>query len=127
MNKLKDIAPQELILGALSTIIFLNPWLSILTSLLWGLGGSYAKGIRRFGVPIAVGVFTGSWLALLGVPITMLGDGFPDRRPTTQDEGSWLGRQVEKFLPDDRIGGIVTKCIPVILLQVVWVLVLYGL
>ena len=124
MNKLKDISKQELILGFLSTIIFGNLILSILTSLLWGLGGTFKKSIRRLGVPIAVTIVTLNPLSICGIFPLFLGDGFPDRRPTTSDEGSWLGRQVEKIIPDEYWGGIITKCIPVVLLQFIWLLII---
>lgn len=125
MNRL---SPQEIVLGFLSTILlttklsWLGLGLSLITATLWVLGGSYKKSIRRFGVPLAVSLFTGVWWCMLGfIPLT-LGDGFPDRRPTTADEGSALGRFVERYISsDDSIGGLITKLIPVVLLQLCWI------
>jgi hypothetical protein len=120
------ISKQELIIGFLSTCIFGTIWLPILTSMLWGLGGTVKKSIRRFGVPIAVLLFTHNPLSLCGIFPLFLGDGFPDHRESTKDEGSWLGRQVEKILPDEYVGGLTTKLIPVLLLQIVWLLIIGG-
>ena len=124
MNRL---SMQEIVLGFLSTIIltiklgWLGIALSAITAVLWVLGGSFKKSIRRIGVPLAVSLFTGVWWSMLGfLPLT-LGDGFPDRRPTTADEGSSLGRLVEKYISsEDSIGGLITKLIPVLLLQLFW-------
>ena len=125
MNKL---SPQEIILGFLSTIIltiklgWLGIVLSLITAALWVAGGTFNKAIRRFGVPIAVSLFTGIWWCVLGFVVLTIGDGFPDRRPTTTDEGSALGRFVEKYISaDDTIGGLITKLIPVLLLQLFWI------
>lgn len=125
MNKLKDISKQELVLGALSTAIFLNPWLAIITAVLWACGGTFSKGIRRFGVPIAVSLFMQNPWFMLGAFPLLCGDGFPDFRPTTKDEGSDIGKWVYwNITMDEYWGGIITKCIPVVLLQLIWLLIL---
>lgn len=93
------------------------------------LGGTIRKIIRRYGVPLLVGVVScfmlKSQLPILSIPIAILvlhiGDGFPDHRPTTRDEGSALGRFVEKFIPDMEVGGIVTKLLVVAILQFAWI------
>ena len=127
MNRLSK---QEFILGFFSTILLtfkLGWWgllLACITSVLWPLGGTYWKPIRRCGVPLAVLLFTQNWWCLLGFFPLLIGDGFPDHRTTTKDEGSWLGRQVEKVWPDDKVSGILTKVLVVIILQAAWLPIL---
>lgn len=131
MNKL---APIEFVRGfvAVLPICFKVGWIGVsiagLSGLLYCLGGTYSKLIRRLGIPVSIVLymvilgFWYNWLLLtipIGFGILSLGDGFPDHRPTTLDEGSWLGRLVEKVLdgvPDD-IGGEITKWIIVLLFQ----------
>ena len=129
MNRL---SVQEIILGFLSTLIltiklgWLGIALSAITAVLWVLGGTFKKSIRRYGVPITTLVFCTAtlgfqWyylLSLLGIVVLVQGDGFPDHRPTTEDEGSRLGRFVEKYInSNDAIGGPITKLIIVLLFQ----------
>ena len=122
----KEFAPQELALGAIAhTPLFakLPPLqagiICAISAVLWMLGGTFKKAIRRFGVPLVPLIFAGlSWPALaapvIGVALLHIGDGFPDRRPTTKDGGRWLGRQVEKYIDDrDYIGGPITKFLAV--------------
>lgn len=132
---MKNFSKQEFVLGMLSVcpIIFVigikAMWLMVIAGALWMCGGTFNKLIRRLGVPITVYAFsvnllppTPYMLAMIptGFCILCIGDGFPDNRPTTRDEGSVLGRFVERFLSDDEGGGILTKlCIP-ILLQLAW-------
>ena len=121
---------QEFVIGAvvgLSTYPIIG-WgalvLAPICSILWAFGGTYQKSIRRYLIPLEICVVVCMvngfhyWYLLAlaaGIRILHLGDGFPDRRPTTFDEGSWLGQKVEVFFPDDRIGGPLTKwLIPVI-------------
>ena len=122
MNRL---SMQEIILGFFSTIIltiklgWLGIALSAITAVLWVLGGSFKKSIRRIGVPLAVSLFTGVWWSMLGFAVLTIGDGYPDS--FSGDEGSWLGKQVKKLGLSDKVGGLVTKVIPVILLQLFWI------
>lgn len=117
--------------GATITLILKLGWimipLALICGYLWMLGGSYFKAIRRAGVPIIVLIAYGfqSWLGSAvilsgGYGILCLGDGFPDYRPSTWDEGSWLGKQVERFTMDVELGGWITKLIPPVLLQLAW-------
>ena len=53
----------------------------------------------------------------IGFGILCIGDGYPDYRPTTLDEGSWLGRQVEKLGLPDEFSGELTKWSIVLLFQ----------
>jgi hypothetical protein len=132
MIDFKRFSPQELFVGAFAaagTIRFLGWKLGLAvmagSAVLWVLGGTYKKAIRRFGVPALIGAFayfTGHWSPIatgLGVAVLHLGDGFPDRRATTKDEGSWLGRMVEKYVDDrDYIGGPATKLLIALIFQV---------
>jgi len=137
---LKRIAISEIILGFLSTILLTLKFgwcgvlLSCITSVLWALGGTYKKWIRRIGVPLSaylMGVLVdhSSIATLMYFPIGWLilsiGDGYPDT--FSGDPGSWLGRQVKKLGFSDSVGGLVTKIIPVILLQLAWVPILFPL
>jgi len=106
--------------GTLVLTIVLG-WIGILLSLVCGvlymLGGTFNKAIRRFGIPLLIlavcslkGFHWYYLFGLLGFLILSIGDGFPDHRPTTQDEGSALGRWVEKHISsNDAIGGPITK------------------
>ena len=124
---------QEFFIGmaATASLVFLiGGWavpLAVVSGALWMLGGTFKKGIRRYGVPFTISFFmavsgvpywTNVGASVLGLTVLHIGDGFPDRRPTTADEGSWLGRQVERIFPDDRIGGPVTKWLIPIIFQV---------
>lgn len=132
----KELSPQEFFIGLAATIfsvIFIKWWgilAAVLCGVLWVLGGTYWKPIRRFGVPslmwVAVETYRGwppidLWPVLafgLGVAILHIGDGFPDHRPTTEDEGSDLGRWVEEHITaDDRIGGPLTKWLIALIFQ----------
>ena len=128
----KRFSYQEFFLGfvAPAVLIFKLHWigliLSLLCGLLWMLGGTYHKAIRRFGVPVLILIFMstvrfnpllqGISLAL-SIGILHIGDGFPDYRPTTLDAGSALGRLVEKFFPKDDIGGPLTKWLIAVIFQ----------
>lgn len=123
---------QEFFIGALaaSPSIYFIGWqgifLSIACGILWMMGGTYKTAIRRFCVPasiyiMATGILGFHWYYLIGLAVGIgilhIGDGFPDRRPSTEDEGSWLGRQVEKVFPQDNVGGLITKLIIPVLFQ----------
>lgn len=132
----KEFSPQEFFIGALSAVLtfFLIGWMAVFTvgscGLLWMLGGTYWKPIRRFGVPFVIWLdveFVRGWSPIdpwsitafvLGVAILHIGDGFPDHRVLSWDPGSALGRFVERFFPDDRIGGPLTKWIIALIFQV---------
>ncbi len=129
---------QEFFIGMASTIVLFSILgifglvLSLFTGILWMLGGTYFKGIRRFGVPAVTFLFMAFFQGfkfhheslvisgiVIGIIILHQGDGFPDHRLTTQDEGSWLGRLVYKYIDDrDSVGGPITKWIIPILFQV---------
>lgn len=121
---------QEFEIGFVAAItsIFAIGWLwgiplALSCSLLWALGGTFNKAIRRFGVPalilLDVGHFNGYKTVYfvgmaVGILILHLGDGFPDHRPETASSGSFLGRLVEVIVrPSDQaeadLAGIVTK------------------
>ena len=130
MNDLKRFSYDELFRGIVSTLIliFIYKWfgivVSIVTGILWMLGGTYHTSIRREGIPILlfmIKISSFQWWHLisliLGIYILHQGDGFPDHRPTTQDPGSRLGRFVERFYPEDSVGGPITKWIIVVLFQ----------
>ena len=132
----KEFSKQEFFIGlvAVLPLVFIIGGLGFFSALacglVWVLGGSYGKPIRRFGVPFIIWShveITRGWPAIdlwpvvafaLGVAILHIGDGFPDRRPTTQDEGSALGRFVERFFPNDEIGGPITKWLIALIFQV---------
>lgn len=131
----KKFSKQEIVIGAVAsvtTVFVLGPWgllVSALSGLLWVLGGTYLKAIRRWGVPalqlaatIALRGFSvqAALVAAIGVALLHIGDGFPDRRPTTQDAGSWLGRLVECFILDPEVGGPVTKWLVAAIYQLRW-------
>ena len=117
----KEFAGQELVIGAFANglLLFKLPIVQsapviAASSILWTLGGTFFKPLRRFGVPlIALPFMWLSWsnvaAAVLGIVWLHQGDGFPDRRPTTADPGSWLGKLVEKAIPAPEIGGPFTK------------------
>lgn len=128
---------QEFFIGlaAVVTMIFVLKWTVIFTcaasGLLWMLGGTYWKPIRRYGVPFVVWLHVEimrGWPAtdllpvaafVLGVAVLHIGDGFPDHRPETADKGSWLGRFVEKHIDErDHIGGPITKWLIPVIFQV---------
>lgn len=132
----KKLSVQELFIGLTATItfIFVIKWwgilLAVLCGLIWMLGGTYWKPIRRWGVPAmtagAVQAYRGFpgveiWPVVgmaLGIAILHIGDGFPDHRPATEDEGSALGRWVEKHITaDDRVGGPLTKWLIALIFQ----------
>ena len=128
----KRFSYQEFFLGfvAPAVLIFKLHWigliLSLLCGLLWMLGGTYHKAIRRFGVPVLILIFVSTKLfnpiaaaisLALGIGILHMGDGFPDYRPTTASSGSWLGRQVEKIFPQDDMGGPLTKWLIALIFQ----------
>jgi hypothetical protein len=131
----KEFAPQELLLGACANSILI--WIVpgdiavpaiACSSVLWMLGGTFNKAIRRFGVPVVCALSVGAhgwYLAapVIGVIWLYQGDGFPDHRPTTADAGSWLGRFVEKFVPQDEVGGPLTKYIAC--LVYIWTTMIY--
>lgn len=109
--------------ATIGSVLFLG-WkgiiLAVACGILWMLGGTYLKTIRREGVPAAVflwaSFFNGfHWwylFAALGILVLHQGDGFPDHRETTADEGSWMGRWVEAHIENDpEIGGPITKWI----------------
>ncbi len=124
MNKLSKI---EWLRGFVATLLvcFKIGWygLSVATicGIIWMLGGSIEKIIRRLGVPLFV-ICTSLlfnwwaiWTLFVGYGILCLGDGYPDHN--TGDSGSWLGRQVEKLGWPSEISGELTKWIPVLLFQ----------
>lgn len=136
MNRL---APIEFVRGFVATLLLslIFGWIGIVMSLVCGLffmfGGTFHKAIRRVGIPGYI--FGCSYFllpvtpycyikyaisALLMFGILCLGDGYPDRRVSTADEGSWLGRQVEGWFNvlDPEIGGELTKWIVVVLFQI---------
>lgn len=133
---MKRLAPVEFLRGfvAVLPICFKVGWIGVtiaaLAGLLFMLGGTFLKSIRRFGVPILTCgvsciILHNIWI-LVGVPIGFgilsIGDGFPDRRLGTYDRGSWLGRLVERILdPIDQESidgcGEVTKWCIVVLFQ----------
>ena len=132
MNK---ISKQEFVVGfaATITLAFKIGWyatpLSIACSVLWAIGGTYAKFIRREGVSILCGtvaclVLRNSF-CLFAIPAAMLvlhqGDGFPDHRPTTLDEGSRIGKFIERFVSNPEIGGPITKMMIAFLLQLAFI------
>lgn len=136
-TRVKHFNKSEFILGFLSTAILITRlhWtglaLSILTSFLWALSGAgfVPKAIRRYGVPIAafaavVYALHFHWWYLLmldGIAVLHLGDSYPDFRPSTRDEGSWLGKVVYATGLSDELGGLVTKLIVVLILQLAWI------
>lgn len=132
MIDFKRMSLQEYLIGCVvpAFLIFKLGWmaliLSILSGLLWVLGGTYHKAIRRFGVPVLILIFVSTKLfnpiaaaisLALGIGILHMGDGFPDYRPTTASSGSWLGRQVEKIFPQDDMGGPLTKWLIALIFQ----------
>lgn len=133
---MKPYSKQEFFIGLVALLpsaILLKWWgvvVAVLCGVLWVLGGTYHKAIRRWGVPalrlLAVGILLG-WsrqafaAAAIGVAVLYQGDGFPDHRPTTLDPGSRLGRFVERFIPDPEVGGPVTKWLVALAFQLSWV------
>ena len=130
---MKKLAPIEFFRGfvAVLPICFKIGWIGLsvagVAGLLWMAGGTYSKAIRRLGVPIlaflvSVSLIGFKWpflgILAIGYGVLSLGDGYPDRRTSTYDFGSWLGREVEKFGFSDEVGGEITKWIPVILFQI---------
>ena len=130
------LSKQEFFIGVLGTIPLIfklgayTPWLAVFCGVLWMLGGTYNKLIRRLGVPVSVFLYSclvlppSYWYALcvpMGYGVLCIGDGFPDNRPTTRDEGSFLGRLVERFISDEDGGGILTKILIPLILQLAWI------
>lgn len=141
MSTKKQVSWQEFGMGALATVLsfaFIGWWALVLSpacGLLWMLGGTYDKAIRRWGVNavlLAAAVLSSGWhwwytaAFILGVIVLYQGDGFPDHRPTTKDPGSRLGRLVEKFIPSENPGGIVTKLLAVALFQIAVAIYIIG-
>lgn len=124
MNRL---SVQEFVIGFTAGLFLpLGIITCLITGTLWMLGGTYYKPIRRVGVPVtavlvSLGLFHWSFFLVipLGFAVLCLGDGYPD--PFSGDAGSWLGQQVARFIKDDRTGGLITKLIPVVLLQVAFI------
>ena len=124
---MKKLSRQEFFIGFLSTVLLFNLPISIISGILWMLGGTYWKGIRRYGIPFVVALFGAIvglseleylYVAISSCIILHIGDSFPDHRTTTADEGSWLGKQVEKIIPDMNIGGPITKLLIVFIFQI---------
>lgn len=88
------------------------------SAVLWAIGGSWKKSIRRYGIPVMVAMCLSNYWALMAIPVLHLGDGYPDN--FSGDEGSWLGQQVYQVIGPHEVGGLITKLIPVMLVQVVW-------
>jgi hypothetical protein len=98
---------EELLVGFIygSCCWPLISWLAVIPgvicSLLWAIGGSGPKLVRRLGVPLVMGItlaFTNWWLLLTMFPlwgIVSIGYGMPDET----DKGSTLGRFYKSFLP----------------------------
>lgn len=133
---MRKLSMQEFFIGVVSTLTLalkIGWWvvpLSVICGALWMLGGTYEKVIRRIGVPSAVCIFAAAILGwhlvfvfvpIIGFAVLTIGDGFPDHRTTTKDEGSALGRFIERFIPDVNIGGLVTKLTIVVLIQLAWI------
>ena|SRR3990167_5627618 len=133
---MNNISKQEFLIGILSVVPLTfklgiyTLLLCAVTGLLWVLGGTFNKLFRRLGVPISVLIFSSTqllptyWYSLIvpiGFGILSIGDGFPDNRPTTRDEGSFIGRFVEMFLSNEDGGGIITKLIIAVLVQLAWI------
>lgn len=122
---MKTLSKQEFVIGFCSTILLslkIGWWgilLSIITSILWACGGSFVKAARRFGVPLAVLIFTHNLWCLLGIFPLLIGDGYAD--PFSGDKGSWLGRLVSKYVSDLKTGGLITKLIVPMILQILWI------
>lgn len=130
MSDLKRFSYQELVIGfvaSLSLWPILRWWIFLvapLSGLLWMAGGTYNKLIRRLGVPLLIYLSVSlhipyQWWHLaslpLGFAILSIGDGYPDTRLSTLDEGSWLGRCVDTIIDDPELGGVITKwLIPII-------------
>ena len=102
------INKEELLVGFIygSSVWPILSWLAIipgiLCAVLWAIGGSGPKLVRRIGVPTVVAIslsFTSIWLLLTALPlwgVVSVGYGMPD--PTTGDEGSMLGRFYSRWL-----------------------------
>ena len=80
--------------------------LSVACGVLYMLGGTFKKSIRRYGIPLLIlavcsvklGFHWYYLFGLLGILILSQGDGFPDHRNTSLDAGSSLGQWVEKHI-----------------------------
>ena len=129
MSDFKKFSYDEFLRGFAATTVlsFIFGWkyllLSLATGLLWMAGGTYNKVIRRYGVPLAILLFQFGLIQLvcnaLGCAILHIGDGFPDHREATKDEGSALGRWVEKHIDSrDYVGGEITKWLIPIIFQI---------
>ena len=118
-------------MAVIATCFIIHWWglmLAFVCGVLWMAGGTYATWIRRWIIPIltyavitVIFNFTWYWLIapVLGVAVLSMGDGFPDHREETKDEGSWLGRWVEKNIDErDYIGGPITKWLVPVIFQV---------
>ena len=110
MNKLNK---EELLVGFIygSCTWPVMGWLAVVPgiacSILWAIGGSGPKMVRRLGVPAVVATslaFTSLWLLLTMLPlwgIVSIGYGMPDADPNG-DKGSILGRFWTKLLPKSK-------------------------
>jgi hypothetical protein len=97
---------EELLVGFVygSSVWPLISWLAvipgIICAVLWAIGGSGPKMVRRLGVPAVMSIslaFTSLWLLLSMLPlwgVVSIGYGMPD----ATDKGSALGRFYSKFL-----------------------------
>ena len=130
MNRLSI---DEFFRGSVGTLVLtvILGWtgvsLSAVCGVLYMAGGTFNKSIRRFGIPLLIlavcslklGFHWYYLFGLLGIIILCQGDGFPDHRPTTEDEGSTLGKWVEKHISlNDSIGGPITKWIIPVFFQI---------
>jgi hypothetical protein len=105
---MKQLNKEELLVGFIygSCCWPLISWLAVIPgvicSLLWAIGGSGPKLVRRLGVPLVMAVilsFTNLWLLFTVLPlwgIVAIGYGMPNNK--NGDEGSTLGRFYLKFL-----------------------------
>lgn len=129
MSDFQRFSYDEFFRGAAAAIasVFIIGWWGVLLAagcgILWMLGGTYHKAIRRWLVPAAIAVTCGfNFLAFApGVAILHIGDGYPDHRVSTWDSGSALGQFVERVWdlhPD--AGGAVTKWLIVLIFQISW-------
>lgn len=132
MNKL---SLQEAIIGFIATVTLVFKIgliaipIAMVSAILWAVGGAYLKTIRREGVSLLCGISSAILLknpyCLFAIPLSMLvlhqGDGFPDHRPSTKSEGSFIGKIVEYFIKNEKIGGLVTKLFWPVILQLAFV------
>ena len=127
---MKRLAWIEFLRGLIATVstLFLLFWgfwwLPIACGVCWMLGGTFNKAIRRYLVPILVFLAMGvpnlyHYIALsVGILILHIGDGYPDYRVSTWDEGSDLGQWVaHTFDLSNETGGELTKWLIVLIFQ----------